>query len=60
MPSAETIHDALVGRFKFMEVDYTRAMESALDEIAEGRQEYLKVVTDADQELQKSLSRGQT
>ena len=55
MPSAESIYDTLVGRFHFMEIDYTRAMESALDEIAEGKQEYLKLVAEVDQTLQESL-----
>ena len=54
-PTAETIYDALVGKFQFMEIEYTRAMESALDQIAEGKQEYLAVVTAADQELQRGL-----
>lgn len=55
MPTAETIYNVLVGKFQFMEVEYTRAMELALDEIAEGKQEYLTVVTAADQELQRGL-----
>ncbi|HXH55407.1 MAG TPA: type I DNA topoisomerase [Gammaproteobacteria bacterium] len=54
-PTAETIYDALVGKFQFMEIEYTRAMESALDQIAEGKQEHLAVVAAADQELQRGL-----
>lgn len=54
-PLAETIYDALVGKFQFMEIEYTRTMESALDQIAEGKQEYLAVVGAADRDLQRGL-----
>lgn len=55
LPSAEIIYDTLVGRFQFMELKYTKEMETALDNIAAGKQDYLKVVSDADSVLQEGL-----
>ncbi|HQW57945.1 MAG TPA: hypothetical protein PK583_03210 [Gammaproteobacteria bacterium] len=49
MPTAKTIMT------RCLALEYTLAMESALDGIAEGKQEYLAVVAAADQELQLSL-----
>jgi len=54
-PIAETIVDALVGKFSFLEVAYTSGLEKALDEIAIGKQSYLTVVTDMNKELQTGL-----
>jgi len=53
--SAEIIFDALVGKFQFMEIEYTRAMEQALDEIATGKKAYIDVVSAADLALKESL-----
>lgn len=49
MPSkvGESIRDALVGRFQFAELDYTRKLEEQLDQIAEGQAEFLPVVSAA-------------
>ncbi len=56
-PSAETIYDALIGKFEFIEIEYTRKMESALDEIDSGKQDYLSVVAEVDNSLQSSLKK---
>ncbi len=55
-PTAETIYDALMDKFQFMEIEYTRLMESALDDIAGGKQDYLSVVSAVDKSLQESLN----
>ncbi len=47
--------DALVKRFSFLEFAFTRDLEQQLDEIAEGRAEYLAVVSAADERLQGEL-----
>jgi len=47
--------DALVKRFSFLEFAFTRDLEQQLDEIAEGRAEYLTVVSAADERLQGEL-----
>jgi len=57
LPPAEIIVDALMGKFQFMEVSYTREMENALDGIAEGKKEYLTVVEEADRALQHGLGK---
>jgi DNA topoisomerase-1 len=43
--------DALRGRFGFIELEFTRAMETELDAIAEGRSVYLAVVSRLHQQL---------
>ena len=47
--------DALVTRFSFVEYEFTRALEQQLDDIAEGKAEYLQVVSAADARLQSEL-----
>ncbi len=47
--------DSLVNRFSFAEYAFTRALEEQLDEIAEGKAEYLTVVSAADERLQQEL-----
>ncbi|EDB3234680.1 type I DNA topoisomerase [Salmonella enterica subsp. enterica serovar Virchow] len=42
-----SVRDALVGRFKFAELDYTRGLEEQLDMIAEAKADYLPVVSAA-------------
>ncbi len=47
--------DALLTRFSFAEYEFTRALEAQLDDIAEGKAEYLAVVSAADERLQGEL-----
>jgi DNA topoisomerase-1 len=51
-----SVRDALVGRFSFVEYDYTRAMENGLDAITEGKTEYLNLVQSADEKLEVELN----
>lgn len=53
----EAIVDALVGAFDFIELDYTRALENELDEIARGSKTYHQVVTSAATTLASQLAR---
>jgi DNA topoisomerase I len=46
----------LKGKFAFLEYDYTRNFELALDEISTGRSAFLDVVTKVDAQLQTELS----
>ncbi len=48
--------DALLKRFSFVEYEFTRALEQELDDIAEGKREYLAVVSAADERLQQELA----
>jgi DNA topoisomerase-1 len=48
--------DALKGRFAFLEYDYTRSLEQQLDDIAEGKAQYLNVVSSIDDQLKKELA----
>jgi DNA topoisomerase-1 len=48
--------DALKGHFAFLEYDYTRSLEQQLDDIAEGKAQYLAVVSSIDGQLKKELS----
>ena len=48
--------DALLTRFSFVEYEFTRALEQELDDIAEGKREYLAVVSAADERLQRELA----
>jgi DNA topoisomerase-3 len=48
--------DALKGHFAFLEYDYTRSLEQQLDDIAEGKAQYLNVVSSIDGQLKKELS----
>jgi DNA topoisomerase-1 len=52
---AATIVDALIGCFAFVEYDYTRNMEHALDEIAAGKAQYFTVVSSLDTQLDTEL-----
>jgi len=48
--------DALKGSFAFLEYDYTRSLEQQLDDIAEGKAQYLNVVSSIDGQLKKELA----
>jgi DNA topoisomerase-1 len=48
--------DALKGSFAFLEYDYTRSLEQQLDDIAEGKAQYLSVVSSIDGQLKKELA----
>ncbi len=48
--------DALVKRFSFVEYAFTRDLEQQLDEIAEGKAEYLPVVAAANERLQQEIA----
>jgi DNA topoisomerase-3 len=48
--------DALKGHFAFLEYDYTRSLEKQLDDIAEGKAQYLNVVSSIDDQLKKELA----
>jgi len=41
------VRDELVGKFSFAELDFTRALEERLDDIAAGKNNYKSVVSDA-------------
>lgn len=43
-PIGESVRDALVGRFRFAELAYTRELEERLDLIADSKADYLSVV----------------
>ena len=47
--------DSLTGRFRFVEYDYTRALEKELDDIACGKALYLTVVSALDTQLKAEL-----
>src|SRR5208282_2571515 len=48
--------DALKGHFAFLEYDYTRSLEQQLDDIAEGKAQYLNVVSSIDDQLKRELA----
>jgi hypothetical protein len=48
--------DSLKGRFAFLECDYTRSLEQQLDDIAEGKAQYINVVSGIDGQLKKELA----
>jgi DNA topoisomerase-1 len=54
--TAESIVDALGDKFGFVELDYTRALEADLDEIADGRKSYFDVVSTTHQQLTRELA----
>lgn len=54
-PIGEQIRDALVSRFQFAELDYTRGLEDQLDHIAEGTADYRAVVAAAWSSLDAEL-----
>ena len=47
--------EALTGKFRFVEYDYTRALEQELDDIAAGKAAYLQVVSTLNTQLQTEL-----
>ncbi len=47
--------DSLIGKFRFVEYDYTRNLEQELDQIAEGNAQYLAVVSALDTHLNSEL-----
>ncbi len=51
----EVVVDALVGKFSFVEYAFTRELEEDLDRIAEGKAEYLPVVSAADARLLQEI-----
>jgi len=59
-PIGEMIRDALVGRFRFAELDYTRGLEDELDRIAEGQATYQGVVAAAWSALDDELTKLDT
>jgi DNA topoisomerase-1 len=48
--------DALKGHFAFLEYAYTRSLEQQLDDIAEGKAQYLAVVSSIDDQLKRELA----
>lgn len=54
-PLGETVVDALRGKFSFADYEFTRSMEQALDDIAEGKAEYRSVVAKAHAQLEEEL-----
>lgn len=52
----EVIIDGLRNRFSFLEVAYTREMESELDRIAAGKGDYRAIVGHYDQELDEQIT----
>ena len=54
-PLGETVVDALRGKFSFADFEFTRSMEQALDDIAEGKAEYRTVVGKAHAQLEEEL-----
>lgn len=52
----ETVVDKLVGKCQFIELGYTRDLESSLDAIASGKTAYLPVVTSAWEQLASEVS----
>jgi DNA topoisomerase-1 len=48
--------DSLKGKFSFCEYDFTEKMEQSLDDIAEGRAEYVSVLAPAYQTLAGEVS----
>lgn len=56
LPLGVGIIDAVSGKFGFVEYAYTRELESALDDIAAGKNRYLDVVRTVDQHVEKELT----
>lgn len=52
----ERLCDALVGRFAFMEVPFTREMEARLDKIAEGKDTYEHVIRETQTRLTQEIA----
>lgn len=54
-PVGESLIDALIGRFTFVELDFTRALETRLDDIAKGSAAYRDVVAAVHLQLRSEL-----
>lgn len=54
-PLGNLVVDALVGNFLFLDYDFTKNLEQDLDDIAEGKAEYVSVVGNANSQLLKEL-----
>lgn len=52
----ETVRDALVGRFSFMEYDYTRSVEEDFDKIASGKADFAAVVSSCWESIEAELA----
>ena len=55
-PVGETVVDALAGKFSFADFDFTKGMEQALDDIAEGKARYRELVGAAHARLVEELA----
>lgn len=55
-PLGEKVVDALAGRFSFADYEFTKGMEQALDDIAEGKARYRDVVSAAHARLTDELA----
>lgn len=53
---AYTLIDALVGQCEFIELDFTRSMETKLDDLAAGKGSYRTMMDDTYQQLKKEMS----
>jgi DNA topoisomerase-1 len=54
--TGENLVSYLAGNFGFLEYDFTKGMEEKLDDIAEGKAQYLPVVSEANDILEAELS----
>lgn len=54
-PVGVIVVDALQGNFSFVEYEFTRSMEQALDDIAAGKAEYRTVISEAHARLEREL-----
>ncbi|HQW57971.1 MAG TPA: DNA topoisomerase [Gammaproteobacteria bacterium] len=54
-PFAEKLIDLLEGKFKFLDLSYTRDLEIALHDISVGKQTYFSIVNKVNDDLQKGL-----
>lgn len=55
-PVGESVRDALVSRFQFVELDYTRNMEDRLDLLAEGQDDYRAMMAETWTALDEELT----
>jgi DNA topoisomerase-1 len=51
----EKVVDAMAGRFSFLDYDFTTRLEDELDQVVEGKTEYLAVVTAAHAQLSQEI-----
>lgn len=60
--TAFVVVDALCGRFRFADLGYTRSIEAELDNIVEGKADYISIVSAVDRQLDVELAalRGDT